>query len=194
MKPMTSQFLPVLATLTLGTAAGAASPPFVEHQTQQFLNVLAAGKGMPLERMPVADARAVPASAQAGVKLDLPETDVAHKTITVNDKTIALTIVRPAGVTTRLPVFMFFHGGGWILGDFPTHERFVRDLVVGSEAAAVFVNYSRSPEARYPVAIEEAYAATRWVAAHGNEIDVDGSPVSPSRATAWEAIWPRWSA
>src|SRR5438445_11676069 len=69
---------------------------------------------------------------------------------------------------------MFIHGGGWVLGDFPTHERFVRDLVVGSGTAAVFVRYTPSPEAQYPVAINEAYAATKWVAEHGKEINVDG--------------------
>jgi acetyl esterase/lipase len=70
---------------------------------------------------------------------------------------------------------MFFHGGGWVLGDFPTHKRFVRDMVVYSGAAAVFVEYTRSPEAKYPVAINEAYAATKWVAANGSEINVDSS-------------------
>ncbi len=69
---------------------------------------------------------------------------------------------------------MFFHGGGWILGDFPTHERFVRDLVADSGAAAVFVNYTPSPEVRYPVAINEAYTATKWVADNGAQISVDG--------------------
>ncbi len=69
---------------------------------------------------------------------------------------------------------MFFHGGGWILGDFPTHERFVRDLVADSGAVAVFVNYTPSPEARYPVAINEAYAATKWVAENGAQISADG--------------------
>ena len=69
---------------------------------------------------------------------------------------------------------MFFHGGGWVLGDFPTHQRMVRDLVVYSGAAAVFVDYTPSPEAQYPVAINQAYAATNWVAQHGKEIGVDG--------------------
>jgi acetyl esterase/lipase len=69
---------------------------------------------------------------------------------------------------------MFFHGGGWVLGDFSTHERLVRDLVTGSGATGVFVEYDRSPEAHYPVAINQAYAATSWVAAHGTEIGVDG--------------------
>ena len=70
---------------------------------------------------------------------------------------------------------MFFHGGGWVLGDFPTHERLVRDLVHSSGAAAVFVNYPRSPEVRYPEAINLAYAATEWVAEYGEKINVDGS-------------------
>ena len=70
---------------------------------------------------------------------------------------------------------MFFHGGGWILGDYPTHERFVCDLVADSGYPAVFVEYTRSPEAHYPTAINQAYAATKWVAAHGDEIGVDGT-------------------
>jgi len=146
----------------------------VEHNTQAFLNVLNAGTGKPMEQMTPADARAVLVGAQAGVKLTLPKADVSQKTIQVEGQPLNLTIVRPAGVKGELPVFMFFHGGGWVLGDFPTHERLVRDLVVGSGATAVFVNYTPSPEAHYPVAINQAYAATQWVAEHGKEINVDG--------------------
>ncbi|AZD80955.1 alpha/beta hydrolase [Pseudomonas chlororaphis] len=146
----------------------------VEHNTQAFLDALNAGSGKPMEQMTPKEARAVLVGAQAGVKLTLPKADVSQKTIKVDGQTISLTIVRPAGVKGTLPVFMFFHGGGWVLGDFPTHERLVRDLVVGSGAAAVFVNYTPSPEAHYPVAINQAYAATQWVAEHGREINVDG--------------------
>ncbi len=74
----------------------------------------------------------------------------------------------------KLPVFMFIHGGGWVLGDYPTHKRMVRDLVVLTGFAGVFVNYTRTPDARYPQAINEVYSATKWVAEHGDEIDVDG--------------------
>ncbi|UCR83533.1 alpha/beta hydrolase [Pseudomonas chlororaphis] len=146
----------------------------VEHNTQAFLDALNAGSGKPMEQMTAKEARAVLVGAQAGVKLTLPKADVSQKTIKVDGQDISLTIVRPAGVKGTLPVFMFFHGGGWVLGDFPTHERLVRDLVVGSGAAAVFVNYTPSPEAHYPVAINQAYAATQWVAEHGQEINVDG--------------------
>jgi acetyl esterase/lipase len=153
----------------------AAGSPEVEHRVQAFLRALAAGGGKPLEQLPPPEARDVLVKVQASVKLDLPPGDVADKTIRVDGQDLKLTIVRPAGVTQILPVFMFFHGGGWVLGDFPTHERLVRDLVAGSGAAAVFVNYTPSPEAHYPTAINQSYAATLWVADHGQEINVDGS-------------------
>ncbi|RMT89618.1 hypothetical protein ALP39_02544 [Pseudomonas marginalis pv. marginalis] len=146
----------------------------VEHNTQAFLDVLNVGTGKPMEQLTPKEARAVLTGAQAGVKLTLPKADVSQKTIQVDGKPLDLTIVRPAGVKGTLPVFMFFHGGGWVLGDYPTHERLVRDLVVGSGAVAVFVNYTPSPEAHYPVAINQAYGATKWVAEHGKEINVDG--------------------
>ncbi|MBK5417923.1 alpha/beta hydrolase [Pseudomonas sp. TH31] len=152
-----------------------AGTPGVEHNVQNFLDVLNSGNGKPMEQLSPQDARAVLVGAQAGAKVALPKADVSEKTITIVGQPLKLTITRPAGVKGVLPVFMFFHGGGWILGDYPTHERLVRDLVTYSGAVAVFVNYTPSPEAHYPVAINQAYAATKWVAEHGKEINVDGS-------------------
>ena len=164
------------ALALLSQAASAAGNPNVDHEVQAFLQKLEAGGGKPIEQLTPVEARKVLAGAQSGVKLTLPAADVSEKTIKGADGgDIKLTIVRPAGVNGTLPAFMFFHGGGWVLGDFPTHERFVRDLVVQSGAVAVFVNYTPSPEARYGVAINQAYAATKWVAEHGKEIKVDGS-------------------
>src|SRR5712691_6270184 len=152
----------------------AAGSPGVQRNIQVFLQALAAGGGKPMEQMTPAEARAVLEGAQSSVPLDLPKADVAQRTISADGQTVKLVVVHPAGVTGTLPVFMFFHGGGWVLGDIPTHERLVRDLVAGSGATAVFVEYDRAPEARYPVAVNQAYAATTWVAAHGKEIGVDG--------------------
>lgn len=160
-----------IAALVSGAALAAGSPG-VERNTQAFLEALAKGGGQPLETLSPADARQVLVGAQKGAKL--PPAEVSEKTITVDGKQIVLNIVRPAGVKGVLPAFIFVHGGGWILGDFPTHERFVRDLVVDSGAVGVFVNYTPSPEARYPVAINEIYAATKWVAENGAQISVDG--------------------
>jgi acetyl esterase len=70
-------------------------------------------------------------------------------------------------------VVLYFHGGGWVLGDKETHDRLVRELATGAQATVVFVANTPAPEARYPVAIEQAYAATAWVARNGTAIGVD---------------------
>jgi len=140
---------------------------------QAFLNVLNAGNGKPMEQLTPQEARQILIGAQKGVTL--PSAQVSEKIITVNGQSITLKIVKPDNATGTLPVFMFFHGGGWVLGDFPTHERLIRDLVRSSGAAAVYVDYTPSPEAHFPVAINQAYEATKWVAEHGQEIGVDGS-------------------
>ncbi|MGB9090061.1 MAG: alpha/beta hydrolase [Pseudomonas farsensis] len=166
-----------IATLTLGASFGAfaAGSQGVDQTTQGFLEALAAGGGKPLETLPPKDARAVLTGAQASVKVDLSGIQVERRTITVDGQPLEIRVVRPEGTQGDLPVFMFFHGGGWVLGDYPTHERLIHDLVVGSGAAAVYVDYTPSPEARFPTAINQAYAATRWVAEHGKEIGVDGT-------------------
>ncbi|WP_213989862.1 alpha/beta hydrolase [Sodalis sp. dw_96] len=173
MSRLTTIFTASLLTMGMSSAFAATQTPAADRQVQSFLNVLNNSGGKPMEQLSPKDARQVLTDAQANAKL--PPADVSDKTITVGGQEISLKIVKPVGATGTLPVFMFFHGGGWILGDFPTHERLVRDLVVESGAAAVFVNYTPSPEAHYPVAINQAYAATRWVAEHGDEIGVDGS-------------------
>jgi len=151
-----------------------ATDPRIETHTKTFLKALNSGGGTPMEQTAPADARKVLEGAQTSVKVDLSGIDIAEKIITQDGITVKLFIVRPSAEKGVLPVFMFFHGGGWVLGDFPTHKRFVRDLVVYAGIACVFVEYSRSPEAKYPVALNECYAATKWVAEHGSEINVDG--------------------
>jgi acetyl esterase len=87
---------------------------------------------------------------------------------------ISITVVRPIGTNGSPLAVLYLHGGGWVLGDFDVYERLARDLAAGIGAAVVFVNYPPSPAARYPVAIEDAYAATKWVAERGGELGLDG--------------------
>ncbi|MDM3886925.1 alpha/beta hydrolase [Pseudomonas sp. BCRC 81390] len=156
-------------------SAFAAGSPGVETTTQAFLQALEAGGGQPLETLAPKDARAVLTGAQASVKVDVSGIQVERRTIAVDGQALEIRVVRPQGAKGELPVFMFFHGGGWVLGDYPTHERLIHDLVLGSGAAAVYVDYTPSPEAKFPTAINQAYAATRWVAENGKQIGVDGS-------------------
>jgi acetyl esterase/lipase len=121
-----------------------------------------------------AGARAVLDDVQAAPIDKLP---VEDRWITVPAEVgdVRVRIVRPQGAVGALPVILYMHGGGWVLGNADSHDRLVRELAVGTGAAVVFVEYDRSPEARYPVAIEQGYATARWIgregAAHGLDPD-----------------------
>ena len=87
-------------------------------------------------------------------------------------------IVRPAGVQGVLPVIVYIHGAGWVFGNAHTHDRLVRELAVGARAAVVFPEYDLSPEARYPVAIEQNYAVARWIVSDGADHHLDATRIA----------------
>lgn len=146
-----------------------------DRHVEAFLRALNNADAPPVESLPPAQARQVLTDVQKSVAIDMSGVEESEQIITVDGQPLSLNIFRPANIACALPAFVFFHGGGWVLGDYFTHKRLVCDLVVASGVVGVFVNYTPSPEARYPVAINQAYAATRWVAEHGNAIDVDGT-------------------
>jgi acetyl esterase len=149
----------------------ATARPRLELHTQQFIDSLAGAP--PIYTLSPADARAVLVRAQS-VPVGKPSAQIQDMALPVGPSgSVAIRIVRPAGAAEVLPAVMYFHGGGWILGDRDTHDRLVREIAVGAKAAVLFVDYARSPEARYPVAIEQAYAATRHVAENGASLRID---------------------
>lgn len=103
--------------------------------------------------------------------------DVTDEWITVPAEVgdVRVRIVKPTGAEGDLPVVLYIHGGGWVLGNSGTHDRLVRDLATGADAAIVFVEYDRSPEARHPVAVEQAYATARWIMNDGASKSLDAS-------------------
>ena len=86
---------------------------------------------------------------------------------------VAVRIVRPKDAPATLPVIVYIHGVGWVFGNSHTHDRLIREIAVGAQAAVVFPDYSLSPEVKYPTAIEECYAVASWVACHGVEHGLD---------------------
>jgi len=149
--------------------------PRLSSGTKEFLKALNTPSPPELEKLSPVEARKVLFDAQMAVEFDYSGIEESEKTIQADGYDIALNLTRPAGTAAeKLPVFLFIHGGGWVLGDYPTHRRMVRDLVLESGAAAVFVNYTRTPDAAYPQQINEDYAALKWIAENGDEINVDG--------------------
>ncbi|HKZ05575.1 MAG TPA: alpha/beta hydrolase [Methylomirabilota bacterium] len=89
---------------------------------------------------------------------------------------IPLRVYRPAGVpdATRLPVYVYFHGGGWVIGDLETHDVLCRQLTAASGTSVISVDYRLAPEHKFPASVDDAWAATRWIASHSAELGVDG--------------------
>ncbi|WET49764.1 alpha/beta hydrolase [Chryseobacterium indologenes] len=148
--------------------------PQIFTEVRTFLQALNSGGGTPMELMSPQDARQVLVDAQKSVEVDYSGIEETERVISQNGYEVNIHITKPKGSQHNAPVFIFTHGGGWVLGDYPTHRRLVRDLVVESGAVAVFPDYTPSPEAKYPTAINQIYAAMQWVAEHGDEIGVDG--------------------
>jgi acetyl esterase/lipase len=123
------------------------TPPFIFELTPaEARKVLDDVQAAPIDKLPV-DERWITVPAEVG--------------------DVRVRIVRPPDVTGTLPAILYMHGGGWVLGNAHTHDRLVRELAVGTGAAVVFVEYDRSPEAHYPVAIEQGYATAQWIVREG---------------------------
>jgi acetyl esterase len=148
--------------------------PILEAQTQRFLDALSAQGGPPIYKMSYAAAREVLENAQAGVT-GLPAETEDRVLPTGPTGEVAVRIYRPKRATGVLPVVMYLHGGGWVLGSKSTHDRLLRDMVNATGVAFVFVNYTPSPEAQFPTSLEQCYAATKYVAEHGKELRLDSS-------------------
>ncbi len=145
----------------------------LDPTTAQFVKKLEAQGGPPLYTLSIAEAREVLNTVQKEPVKEIP-VHIEDISIPAGPKgTIGLRIVRSSNDV--LPVIMFFHGGGWILGNEHTHDHLIRRIASSTQSAVVFVKYTPSPEAHYPVAVEEAYAATEYIAQHGREFNLDTS-------------------
>ena len=107
--------------------------------------------------------------------IDKPAIDEEWITVPASVGDVRVRIVKPGGTTGPLPVVVYMHGGGWVLGNAKTHDRLVRELAVGARAAIAFVEYTPSPEAHYPVAIEQGYATAQWIVRNGVSRGLDAS-------------------
>jgi acetyl esterase len=123
-------------------------------------------QGPPLSGLSLADARKAVEAAQSA-PIPMPDIDESWVTLSSALGDFKVRIVRPPGSTGPLPVILYLHGGGWILGSWITHDLLTRRLAVGANAAVAFVEYSRAPEARYPTQIEQCYAAAQWIVEQG---------------------------
>ena len=147
-------------------------------QTRGLLDFIEQKKIPPTHTLSVADARAYyrdrrsvtqPVPAEVALVRDLQMPGPAS--------TLTLRLYRPIGSsgTARLPVLVYYHGGGWVIGDLDTHDSLCRELANASGCAVVAVDYRLAPEHRFPAAALDCIAATRWVRDHAAELQLDAS-------------------
>ena len=148
--------------------------PAVEPKTQAFLDSLVGAP--PLYTLSYEAAHAVLTDLQAK-PVDKPEADVTDVEWPVGPTgSTRIRIVRPTHTAGAvLPVILFTHGGGWILGDKITHDRLVRELAVGVHAVVVFVDYVNAPQAKHPTQIEQSYGALKYIVEHAADLGVDAN-------------------
>ncbi|RYH03225.1 alpha/beta hydrolase [Salipiger sp. IMCC34102] len=163
--------LPLAAMAQDGTDADV--PRVVlQEQTQGFIDSLAGSD--PLPSMSYEDARQVLIDTQTGADVDMADADVQEMTLDGDDGSFTIYTVRPAGSEGEtLPGVVYFHGGGWILGNFTTHERLVRELANEANAAFVFVDYTAAPEAKHPTQLNQNFQTLQYVADNAGEFGID---------------------
>ena len=149
------------------------------HPQAKALLRLIEEKGVPpTHTLTPAQARAVYRERRTFTQPDAPEVaSVRDLQATGPSGSIPVRSYRPAGssAAAMLPVLVYYHGGGWVIGDLDTHDVLCRQLANLSGCAVVSVDYRMGPEHRFPAAVDDAIAATRWVRAQAQALKVDAS-------------------
>ena len=144
--------------------------PGLDNPTSTFIDSLQDSK--PISTLPISEARAILDS----VTISNSQFDVDIQNIIIPNN-ISITIMKPKSKpkssATKLSAMMYFHGGGWVLGNINTHDRLIREIVIRANIAVIFVNYTLAPEARYPTQINQAYEASLYIYQNSTYYDLD---------------------
>jgi acetyl esterase len=133
-------------------------------------------QGPPLYELPLGEVRKAVDGAQAGVPM--PDVDETWITVPAEVGDVSVLLIKPRGAEAQLPVVLYMHGGGWILGSASSHGRLAAELAVAADAAVAFIDYTLAPEGRYPVQIEQCYAVAQWVTELGDSHGLDRSRIA----------------
>ncbi|MEU6194897.1 alpha/beta hydrolase [Streptomyces sp. NPDC047061] len=148
--------------------------PYLEPAARELADATAAHPR--IYEVPPPQGRDILAGLQTGEGVAKPPADESWIDVDAGEwGTVRAHVIKPEGINGALPVIFYIHGAGWVFGDENTHDRLVRELAAGAQAAVVFPVYDRAPDAKYPTQIEQNYAVARWVVAHGAEYGLDPS-------------------
>ncbi|HEY7251833.1 MAG TPA: alpha/beta hydrolase [Methylomirabilota bacterium] len=146
----------------------------LDPQAQNVVDTIAALNLKPIKDSTPTEAREAMRTRTAGLGPveDVPA--VADHRVPVEGGEITVRLYAPAGVGPH-PVLVFYHGGGWVIGDLYTHDGLCRSIVNAAGCAVASVDYRLAPEFKFPVAVEDSYTALKWVAANGPRLGLDSA-------------------
>lgn len=153
------------------------SDPNLDPQVRSFLEGINKDPS-PFWELPQPKPQEILTGLQNRTPVDMSGVTTVERTIAVDGHPLKLYIMKPDHIANKPGVLLFIHGGVWIVGNFDNHKRLLRDLVVQSGQVGVFVEYTSLPEAKFPVQLEQSYAALEWVKAHAGEFGADGSRIA----------------
>ncbi|MEM7251970.1 MAG: alpha/beta hydrolase [Pseudomonadota bacterium] len=150
----------------------------VHPQIKALLEQTEAAALPPLHTLTPAEARAqVEAGARARNARPISVAAVEDIEIPSERRRIPMRLYRPAA-RPPLPILIYFHGGGHVVGSLDTHDATARSLCVNSECLVASIDYRLAPEARFPAAVDDCYAATAWLSEHGARMGADTSRIA----------------
>jgi acetyl esterase len=149
-----------------------ASPDIFDPAIQLLVHQLAAHAAPPIHTLAPEEARKGLLRIQTGFQTN---NLVQLRKVKMYGRVVPVHVIRPLSAPQPAAAVLYFHGGGWVVGDYTTHGRLANQLAAASNSVVIFVDYDRAPEHQYPVAIEQAYAATCYVAEHTDEFSIDAA-------------------
>ncbi|PKH49544.1 hypothetical protein CXF68_02045 [Tenacibaculum sp. Bg11-29] len=149
----------------------------LDPAVQEFLEVIHSYNGPPLQELPLDVGRAAMENLQKDSTLTYDKVNFTKIKFKEKSKEVSVVVVKPKGAKKIIPTFIYFHGGGWVFNGFETHKRLMRDIALKAEVAVVFVEFSRAPEASYPVANEEGYLVASFISKYGKKYGLDSTNI-----------------
>jgi len=147
----------------------------LDPQAANVIDLIVKSGRPPYHQLTPKDARQMFRETRPASTPPAPQIGAVRDVLTEGAQAIPLRVYRPPGVSDsrRLPVLVYFHGGGWVIGDLETHDVLCRQLTAEAGVSVIAVDYRLAPEHKFPAAADDAWAATRWIAAHAAELGVD---------------------
>ena len=149
----------------------------LDPQAQKVVDALAALNLKPFRDSSPAEARESMRSRTAALGPFEEVPAVADHRVPVTGGEITVRVYKPAGMGPH-PVLVFYHGGGWVIGDLYTHDGICRSLTNAAGCAVVSVDYRLAPESKYPVPVEDSYAGLLWVVANATRLGLDSARIA----------------